>query len=154
MFLTFEPLEHVSSSIEINRANGFNQVPQVFIDPRQHFYVGLLANFDQLTVLIATNPALRENLLKSAEEPQLASLLYFSPADASSGVRTIHNIVNVWERYSIEGMKMQLLLEDDKHAMFGSAGGTENFLGQTLIWSLTSPKAFGMPARRSRMTCS
>lgn len=141
MFLTFEPLEHVSSSIEINRANGFNQVPQVFINPRQHFYVGLLANFDQLTVLMATNPALRENLLKSAEEPQLASLLYFSPADASSGLRTIHNIVNVWERYSIEDMKMQLLLEDDKHAMFGSGAGTENFLGQTLIWSLTSPKA-------------
>lgn len=140
MFLTFEPLQHVSSSIAIKRANGFNQVPQVFISPRQHFYVGLLANFDQLTVLIATNSALRENLLKSAEEPQLASLLYFSPADASSGVRTIHNIVNVWERYSIEGMEMQMLLEDDKHVMFGSRAG-KNFLDRTLIWSLPSHKA-------------
>jgi len=140
VFLTFEPLQHVSSSIAIKRANGFNQVPQVFISPRQHFYVGLLANFDQLTVLIATNSALRENLLKSAEKPQLASLLYFSPADASSGVRTIHNIVNVWERYSIDGMEMQMVLEDDKHAMFGARAG-KNFLGRTLIWSLPSPNA-------------
>lgn len=140
MFLTFEPLEHVSSSIEINRANGFNQVPQVFINPRQHFYVGLLANFDQLTVLMAMDQALRENLLKSAEEPQLASLLYFSATDVTTGVRTIHNIVNVWEWYSIEGQRMRLLLQDDKRAMVGVGVGIETFLGQTLIWSSTSPK--------------
>jgi len=141
MFVTFEPLVHVGGSFELGDVEGFNQVPQVFVQTGQHFYVGCLANFNQATVLMATDRALQENLLKSAEQPQLASLLYFSPADASSGIRTTHNIVNVWERYSIEGKRMRLLLQDDKHGMLGIGTGIENFLGQTLIWSLPSHKA-------------
>lgn len=141
MFVTFEPLVHVGGSFKLEEVEGFNQVPQVFIQAEKHFYVGCLANFNKATVLMAMDRALQENLLKSAEQPQLASLLYFSPADEFSGVRTIHNIVNVWERYSIEGKRVRLLLEDDKRAMLGVGTGTENFLGQTLIWSLTSDKS-------------
>ena len=141
MFVTSEPLEHVGSSFEAQTVSGFNQTPQVFIQAERPFYVGCLENYNQLTVLMARERALQENILKSAEAPRLASLSYFSPANRDSGERTMHNIVNVWEWYSTEGKTMRLLFEDDKHSMLGVGAGTETYLGKTLIWSLTSHKA-------------
>jgi len=139
MFVTSEPLEHYGSSFREQTVSGFNHAPQVFIQAERPFYVGCLENYEQLTVLMARERALHENILKSAEAPRLASLLYFSPADRDSGERTMHNIVNVWEWYSILSKTMRLLFEDDKHSILGIEAGTEIYLGKTLIWSLTSP---------------
>ena len=141
MFVTSEPLEHYGSSFRARMVSGFNQTPQVFIQAERPFYVGCLENYEQLTVLMARERALQENILKSAEAPRLASLLYFSPANKDSGERTMYSIVNVWEWYSIQSKTMRLLFEDDKHSMLGIEAGTETYLGKTLIWSLTSPTA-------------
>ena len=141
MFAFYEPLQLVNRTFEEGIKVGLTLTPMFFLQPKYGFYVGTLGEDSQVTVLIAQDSILRENILKSYEKPYLKSLLFFEDNDESTGLRAMHNLVKVWEWYSIKAQMMRLLFESDSGKIFGKEAGLESLENKKLLWSLPSQPA-------------
>ena len=113
----------------------------LFLQPKYGFYIGALGEDSQITVLIAQDSVLRENILKSYERPHLKSLLISENNDKSTGLRAMHNLVKVWRWYSIKSQMMRLLFESDSGKIFGKDAGLESLENKKLLWSLPAQPA-------------
>ena len=141
MFASYEPLQLVNRTFEEDIKVGLTLTPMLFLQPKYGFYIGALGEDSQITVLIAQDSVLRENILKSYERPYLKSLLFFENNDESTGLRAMHNLVKVWEWYSIKAQMMRLLYESDSGKIFGKDAGLESLENKKLLWSLPTQPA-------------
>lgn len=141
MFASYEPLQLVNRTFEEDIKVGLTLTPMFFLQPKYGFYVATLGGDSQLTVLIAQDSVLRENILKSYERPHLKSLLIFEDNDESTGLRAMHNVVKIWEWYSATNQMMRLLFESDTGQIFGKGAGLEPLDNKKLLWSLPAQPA-------------
>ena len=141
MFAFYEPLQLVNRTFEEDIKVGLTLTPMFFLQPKYGFFVGTLGEDSQVTVLIAQDSILRENILQSYERPRLKSLLCFENSDESTGLRAMHNVAKIWEWYSATNQMMRLLFESDTGRIFGKGAGLEPLDNKKLLWSLPAQSA-------------